>query len=129
MEARSTRGGWVVTTPKGGPPGVELGQPELAAAGDRVGPAAHVERAEGAPHVALDRVQGDVELAADLALGELAPEQAQDRQLALAQLEVDRQQRLGPAPSPQLQRALGFRQEVSKETRIRTRVEHVAGLA
>jgi hypothetical protein len=45
---------------------------ELAAARDGIGPAVHAELAKDAAHMPLDRVQGDEELGADLALGKLA---------------------------------------------------------
>jgi hypothetical protein len=66
---------------QGGSLGLLLGseQAKLAAARDGVGAAGHAQLAKDALHMALDGVQGDEELGADLALGKLAREQAEKR--------------------------------------------------
>src|SRR5580704_15061449 len=72
-----------------------LQQAELAAAFDRAGPAGDAELAEDAARVAFHRVEGDVKLRADLPLRQLARQQAQDRELPLAQIRIGR--RCGPS--------------------------------
>src|SRR5215475_12376600 len=59
-------------TTRGGPSGQEV-----TAAGDRVRAARDAELAEDAPRVPFHRVQRDEQLGADLALGEIAGQQAQ----------------------------------------------------
>src|SRR6267142_2042101 len=61
-------------------------QSQLASAVDRLGAAVHAELGVDVAHVRLDRAERQVELAADLRGGEVARQEAEHAQLALAQL-------------------------------------------
>src|SRR5262245_47251170 len=67
------------------PANLRLDEPERTCLLQRFGPRGRTELAVDRPRVAVDRVVREVELAADVPLGQAAAEHAQNRQLTLAQ--------------------------------------------
>src|SRR5215472_18063943 len=103
-----------------------LQEAELAAAIDRACAGGDAELAEDAARVAFHRVEGDIELRADLPLRQLARQQPQDRDLPLAQVRIGRQDR---APRRgQLQRPLRSRKKLGQPARVTAARHYPASL-
>src|SRR4051794_34349715 len=104
-----------------------LQQPEPPCALDRPAAGLDVELAVDAARVGLDRVEGDVQRAADLALRERAGHHAQDAQLRLGELAADHRPVRRMDPRRALQPAFGPPEHLGQDPRAGATVDRAAG--